>query len=88
MRVFYANNGESNAVTGPRVHSMVGHWWKEGKIDKKDDNVHTETSGNLTMMISRMVTQDQNHLCEIELSQLKSWKYNKSWTILIVNMMT
>ena len=24
MRVFYANNGESNAVTGPRVHSMVG----------------------------------------------------------------
>ena len=24
MRIFYANNGESNAVTGPRVHSMVG----------------------------------------------------------------
>ena len=39
------------------------------------------------MMVDRMVTQDQNHLCEIELNQLKSWKYNKSWTILIVNMM-
>ena len=33
------------------------------------------------MMVDRMVTQDQNHLCEIELNQLKSWKCNKSWTI-------
>ena len=39
------------------------------------------------MMVDRMVTQDQNHPCEIELKQLKSWKYNKSWIILIVNMM-
>ena len=61
-------------------------WWKQEKIDKKDNNTHTETSGNLTMMVNRMVTQDQNHLCEIELNQLKSWKCNKSWTILIVNM--
>ena len=38
------------------------------------------------MMVNRMVTQDQNHLCEIELNQLKSLKHNKSWTILIVNM--
>ena len=37
-------------------------------------------------MVGRMVTQDQNHLYEIELSQPKSWKYNKSWTILTVNM--
>ena len=63
-------------------------WWKQGKIDRTDDNVRTETSGNLTMMVNRMVMRDQNHLCEIELNQLKSWKYNKSWTILIVNMMT
>ena len=63
-------------------------WWKQGKIDKKDDNIHTETSGNLTMMVNKTVTQDQNHLCEIELSQLKSWRCNKSWTILIVNMTT
>ena len=56
------------------------------KIDKKDDNIHTETSGNLTMTVNRMVTRDRNHLCETELSQLKSWKCNKSWTILIVNM--
>ena len=59
---------------------------KQEKIDKRDDNVRTETSGNHIMMVDRMVTQDQNHLCEIELNQLKSWKYNKSWTILIVNM--
>ena len=39
------------------------------------------------MMVAKLVTQDQNHLYEIELSQLKSWKYNKSWTILTVNMM-
>ena len=38
------------------------------------------------MMADKMVTQDQNHLYEIELNQLKSWKYNKSWTILTVNM--
>ena len=61
-------------------------WWKQGKIDKKDDNVHIETSGNLTMTVNRMVTRDRNHLCKTELSQLKSWKYKKSWTILIVNM--
>ena len=59
----------------------------QGKIDKTDDNVRTEISGNLTMMANRMVTRDQNHLCEIELNQLKSWRCNKSWTILIVNMM-
>ena len=46
----------------------------------------TEISGNHTMMVNKMVTQDQNHLCEIELNQLRSWKYNKSWTILTVNM--
>ena len=56
------------------------------KIDKRDGNVHTETSGNHTMIVDRMVTQDQSHLCEIELNQLKSWKYNKLWIILIVNM--
>ena len=31
--------------------------------------------------------QDQNHFCETELNQLKSWKCNKSWKISIVNMM-
>ena len=56
------------------------------KIDKRDDNDHTETSGNHTMMVNRTVTQDQNHLYAIGLSRPKSWKYNKSWTILTVNM--
>ena len=32
------------------------------RIDKRDDNDHTETSGNHTTMVDRMVTQDQNHL--------------------------
>ena len=32
-----------------------------------------------------MVTQDQDHLYVIKSSQLKSWKYIKSWTILTVN---
>ena len=67
------------------------HGWigclKQGKIGKRDDNGLTETSGNHTMMVNRMVTQDQNHLYEIKLNQLRSWKYNKSWTILTVNMM-
>ena len=62
-------------------------WLKQEKIGKRDDNDRTGTSGNHTMMVDRMVTQDQNHLCEIELNQLKNWKYNKSWTILTVNMM-
>ena len=57
------------------------------KIGKRDDNDRTETSGNHTMMVDKMVTQDQNHLYKIELNWLKSWKYNKSWTILTVNMM-
>ena len=61
-------------------------WLKQEKISKRDDNDHTETSGNHIMMVDRMVTQDQNHLCEIKLNQLKSWKYNILWTILIVNM--
>ena len=38
------------------------------------------------MMVDKVGTQDQNHLYEIELNQLKSWEYNKSWTILTVNM--
>ena len=32
------------------------------KIDKRDDNSLTETSGNHTMMVNRTVTQVQNHL--------------------------
>ena len=32
------------------------------------------------------VTQDQDHLYVIESSHPKSWKYNKSWTILTVNV--
>ena len=46
--------------------------WLE-KIDKRDDNGLPETSGNHTMMVNRMVTQDQNHLYAIESSQPKSW---------------
>ena len=61
-------------------------WLKQEKIGKRDDNDCTETSGNHTMMVDRMVTQEQNHLCKIELNRLKNWKYNKSWTILTVNM--
>ena len=53
----------------------------------RQDNDLTETSGNHTMMTGKTVTQDQNHLYQIKLNQLKSWKYNKSWTILTVNMM-
>ena len=60
---------------------------KARKINKRDNNSLTETSGNHTMTVNRMVTQDQNHLYAIESSQPKSWKYNKSWTILTVNMM-
>ena len=47
------------------------------KLDRTDDNIRTETSGNPTMTINRMVTLDQNYLCETELNLLKSWKYNK-----------
>ena len=65
---------------------MVEDWLKQEKIGKRDDNDRTETSGNHTMMVDKMVTQDQSHLYEIKLNQLKSWKYNKSWTILTVNM--
>ena len=57
------------------------------KNRQDDDNGLTETSGNHTMMVSRTVTQDQDHLYAIESSRHKSWKYNKSWTILTVNMM-
>ena len=67
-------------------HGWIG-WLKQGKNDKRDDNGLTEISGNHTMMVNKMVTQDQNHLYEIELNQLRSSKYNKSWTILTVNMM-
>ena len=67
--------------------AWLDRWLKQEKIEKRDDNDHIETSGSHTMMVGRMVTQDQNHLCKIELNQLKNWKYNKSWTILIVNMM-
>ena len=56
------------------------------KSDKRDNNSLTETSGNHTMTVNRTVTQDQNHLYAIESSRPKSWKYNKSWTILTVNM--
>ena len=66
-------------------HGWIG-WLKQGKIDKRDDNSLTETSGNHIMIVNRMVTQDQNHLSEIELNQLSSWKYKKSWTIFTVNM--
>ena len=38
------------------------------------------------MKVDRMGTQDQNYLYVIESSQPKSSKYNKSWTILTVNM--
>ena len=58
---------------------------EEERIDKRNNDC-TETSGNHTMMVEKMVTEDQNHLYEIKSSQLKSWKYNKSWTILTVNM--
>ena len=61
-------------------------WLKQEKIGKREDNDLTETSGNNTMMVNKVGTQDQNHLYEIKLNQLKSWKYNKSWTILTVNM--
>ena len=56
------------------------------KIDRRDNNGLTEISGNHTMTVNRTVTQDQNHLYAIESSQPKSWKYNKLWTILTVNM--
>ena len=42
------------------------------RIDKREDNDPAETSGNHTTMVSRMVTQDQNHLYVIDLSQPKS----------------
>ena len=45
------------------------HGWidrlEQEKIGKREDNDLTETSGNHTMMIDRMGTQDQNHLYEI-----------------------
>ena len=61
-------------------------WLKQEKIDRRDDNARTEISGNHTMMVDKMVTQNQNDLCEIESNQLKSWKCSKSWTIITVNM--
>ena len=66
-------------------HGWIG-WLKQEKIGKRGDNDLTENSGNHTMMVDRVVTQDQNHLYQIKLNQLKSWKCNKSWTILTVNM--
>ena len=42
------------------------------KIDKRNDNGLTETSGNHIMMVNRTVTQDQDHLYVIESSQPKS----------------
>ena len=62
-------------------------WLKQEKIDKRKDNIHTETSGNHTTRVGRMVILHQDHLYVIELSQPKSWKYNKLWTILTVNRM-
>ena len=67
-------------------HGWIG-WLKQEKTDKRGDDDLTETSGNHTIMVDRGVTQDQNHLYETELNQLKSWKCNKSWTIFTVNMM-
>ena len=55
-------------------------------MDKRDDNDLTETSENHTITVNRTVTQDQDHLYVIKSSQPKRWKYNKSWTILTVNM--
>ena len=69
------------------LHGWIG-WLKQERIDKRDNNDRTETSGNHTMMVEKMVTQDQNYLYKIKLSQPKSWKYSKSWTILTVNMTT
>ena len=53
-------------------------WLKQGKIDRRDDNGLTETSGNHTMMVNRTVTQDQDHLYTIESSRPKSWKYKQT----------
>ena len=55
------------------------------KNRQEKDNVHTETSGNHTTRVGRMVIQHQNRPYVIESSRPKSWKYNKLWTILTVN---
>ena len=65
--------------------AWLDRWLKQEKIDKKKDNDHTETSGNHTTRVGRMVIQHQDHLYVIESNQPKSWKYNKLWTILTVN---
>ena len=80
------NNSEYNDSS--RNSWVLKHHSKEPEDDKSNQQPSViRGSGNCTMMRDRMVIQDQNHHCKIELNQLKSWKYNKSWTILTVNTM-